>query len=59
MTDLVLVKVDANAGRSGVWGDRGFRRGVHVARGISDDDVGRLTSFFERCYGATSERAAS
>lgn len=55
--ELNLVKIDACAGRSGVWGGRPFRRGVHRAV-LSQEDADKLVPMFERFYGAKPERAA-
>jgi hypothetical protein len=53
-----LVKIDAHAGRSGVWAGRIFRLGVHDAGNMSQEDQDKLVPMFERFYGAVSERAA-
>lgn len=53
-----LVKIDAHAGRSGTWGYRSFRLGVHDAGNIPQDDQDKLVPMFERFYGAMPERAA-
>jgi hypothetical protein len=55
--ELNLIKVDANAGRSGNWGNRGFRKGVHRTV-VSQEDADKLVPLFERFYGAVPERAA-
>lgn len=55
--ELNLVKVDANAGRSGIWGGRAFRLGVHRAV-VSQEDADKVVPLFERFYGAVPERAA-
>lgn len=53
-----LVKIDALAGRSGNFGGRQFRLGVHEAGNVSREDQDKLVMLFERFYGATSERVA-
>lgn len=57
MPRINLVKIDAHVGRSGVWGGRDFRRGVHSTV-LSAEDAEKLTPMFERFYGAVTEDRA-